>query len=127
MKLKHFALFTTVLLIFQLVDFLFFGTNLSILNDKIVFGLAGNNVLALFITVFLLIILYLIIPKTKTILLFLLIVTGAISNTVDRFIYGGVIDYIKIWFIPIFNLADVAIVVSMVIIFTQIIKKSYQK
>jgi signal peptidase II len=41
-----------------------------------------------------------------------LMVGGAISNVIDRLVHGAVIDFIdlKIW--PVFNLADVAIVVG---------------
>lgn len=42
-----------------------------------------------------------------------LIVAGGISNIVDRFIYGGVIDYIKIGGWPIFNIADILIVIGV--------------
>lgn len=39
-----------------------------------------------------------------------LILAGAISNLLDRFYYGGVVDFIQIWLGSIFNLADCAIV-----------------
>jgi len=42
-----------------------------------------------------------------------LVILGAGSNLLDRFKYGAVIDFIdfKIW--PVFNLADVMIVVGL--------------
>ncbi len=46
------------------------------------------------------------------------ILTGAMSNLWDRFIYGGVIDFIHLhyghWSWPIFNIADIAIVSGVV-------------
>lgn len=50
-----------------------------------------------------------------------LIAAGAVSNVIDRLIYGGVIDFILlhyqnyVW--PVFNIADVAIVVGAFMIF----------
>lgn len=44
-----------------------------------------------------------------------LIVAGGLSNLVDRLIYGGVVDYIKIFVWPIFNIADVMIVVGVLL------------
>lgn len=45
-----------------------------------------------------------------------LIVGGALSNYVDRLIYGGVIDYLAFWKYPVFNLADSFIVVGVFIL-----------
>lgn len=46
---------------------------------------------------------------------------GAISNLIDRLIYGGVIDFISFsygtWSFPIFNIADCSIVLGVVIMF----------
>jgi signal peptidase II len=43
-----------------------------------------------------------------------LVLAGAISNLLDRLVYGGVVDFIQIGFCgyswPIFNVADLAIV-----------------
>lgn len=47
-----------------------------------------------------------------------LVLAGALSNLVDRCLYGGVIDFIHLsydtWSWPIFNIADVAIVLGVV-------------
>lgn len=47
----------------------------------------------------------------------LLVICGAVSNIIDRMVYSGVIDFIVIhyqdWSFPVFNLADVYIVVGI--------------
>ena len=49
------------------------------------------------------------------------IITGSVSNLIDRVVYGGVIDFIllsyKQYSWPVFNVADMAIVLGVVIIF----------
>ncbi|NQU78008.1 signal peptidase II [Candidatus Falkowbacteria bacterium] len=45
----------------------------------------------------------------------LLVITGAISNLIDRLKFGYVIDYINLKFWPVFNVADVMIVVGVII------------
>ncbi|HUG07753.1 MAG TPA: signal peptidase II [Acidimicrobiia bacterium] len=48
-----------------------------------------------------------------------LVLGGAIGNLVDRFargdglLDGGVIDWIELWFIPTFNLADASVTVAV--------------
>lgn len=39
-----------------------------------------------------------------------LILGGSVGNLLDRLFSGGVVDFIQIWRIPIFNLADLAII-----------------
>ena len=42
-----------------------------------------------------------------------LIILGALSNVLDRLIFGFVIDYVNIFIWPVFNLADCMIVVGV--------------
>ena len=53
----------------------------------------------------------------------LLVLSGAISNLLDRFIYSGVIDFIELsaygWVWPDFNVADIAIVLGVGIMLYQ--------
>ena len=60
--------------------------------------------------------------QTKTALVFIL--SGAISNMIDRVSRGCVIDFIdlKIW--PVFNLADIYITIGVIILLANLIKKS---
>lgn len=43
----------------------------------------------------------------------ILVLVGALGNVVDRWVYGGVVDFIVVhygaWYFPTFNIADVAI------------------
>ncbi len=46
-------------------------------------------------------------------IIIIVIVSAAISNLIDRFYYGGVVDFIHLRFGSIFNLADIAIVIAI--------------
>ena len=52
--------------------------------------------------------------KNEIIWPYSLVLGGAISNMIDRILYGGVIDFIQVscygWFWPVFNVADMIIV-----------------
>ena len=39
-----------------------------------------------------------------------LVIVGALSNLIDRLKYGFIIDYVQVWILPIFNIADLMIV-----------------
>lgn len=42
-----------------------------------------------------------------------LIIIGGYSNLFDRIFYQGVVDYLSIWYWPVFNLADIYIVIGV--------------
>lgn len=60
------------------------------------------------------------VKEGKPIIGYILILTGAFSNFLDRIFYGGVIDFIVIWFgdwsWPAFNIADAAILLGIAFI-----------
>jgi signal peptidase II len=51
---------------------------------------------------------------------FTLITLGAINNFIDRLIYGYIIDYFNFFLLPIFNLADLMIIVGTGLLVTKI-------
>lgn len=63
--------------------------------------------------------------KAKILFIFLLslILFGALSNLIDRLLYGAVIDYLDLKFFTVFNLADLMISGGMIIYLITYIKK----
>lgn len=53
-----------------------------------------------------------------------LVLGGALGNVVDRFVYGAVVDFIDVHFWPVFNIADAAITVAIVLLVILEWKKS---
>ena len=55
-----------------------------------------------------------------------LILSGSVSNVYDRFVYRGVVDFIELscgrWAWPVFNVADVAIVLGVGIMLWQLLR-----
>jgi signal peptidase II len=43
---------------------------------------------------------------------FVVLIGATVSNIIDRIIYGGVLDYISVPLIPLFNISDMFIVVA---------------
>lgn len=54
-----------------------------------------------------------------------LIIFGAISNIIDRWYYGYVIDYLDLKWFTIFNLADTLICCGTIVLIFSIFKKSH--
>ncbi len=56
----------------------------------------------------------------------IIILSGAVANILDRIYYGCVLDFIDFHFWPIFNLADIFIVLGIsVLLFKFLTKNSY--
>ena len=103
------------------------------LNTGMAFGLnEGNNKNIVVTIIILILILNFVINQKdridkKTGISLCLITAGGISDLIDRFIYKGVVDYIDMIGFPIFNLADVYIVVGWVLLVVSVISYSTKK
>lgn len=107
------------------IDRLFYDR--ATINDQFVFGLFGNNLIAILISVLLLLLIYFLIIKDnqRYYVAFSLLSAGVLSNTIERIYYGGVVDYVNILFIPTFNLADIVIIFALVLIIRSILFMSH--
>ena len=93
------------------------------------FGIMRNSTnlfIVISIVVILFIIYFLIKEEKKDVyvqVIFSLVLGGAISNLIDRLRLGYVVDFIDFQVWPVFNIADAAITVGMVLLFVRIIFK----
>ncbi len=67
--------------------------------------------------------------QKKNIMFHIMILAGALSNVVDRFLYGAVLDFLQfhigVWYWPTFNVADMFIVVGVMGIIVKMVSESY--
>lgn len=97
-------------------------------NTGVAFGFNSGNTKNIFITIFFLcLIIYFIknqfkLINVKTMCALSLMLSGGISNLIDRIARGGVLDFIKISIFPIFNIADISIVIGWILLIINILK-----
>lgn len=93
--------------------------------------LDGSRLLLIFLAIIALIAIYLFFIKNKKLetieyIIYGLLVGGIVGNLIDRVIYGYVIDYLDFYIFnydfPIFNIADICIVISVCLLLLQTIK-----
>ena len=88
-------------------------------NSGVAFGITFNREIIIIVTVILIILIIQIIRTELNIknklskIVSSLVLSGAISNLIDRLVYGKVIDFLHFQFWPIFNLADIFIVAGI--------------
>lgn len=87
--------------------------------------LYGNRFFLIFVSVFAVIFVYYYMLKNKKfnwidIIIYSLLIGGILGNLFDRIVYGYVVDYLDfnifVYNFPIFNIADISIVVSVFLI-----------
>ena len=90
----------------------------AVKNTGIAFGLLeGNNSLWIAVTLVVIGIIAYYYKNEKEIRFgLMLILSGAIGNLIDRILYGGVVDFIKLGFWPTFNLADAYNTIGVILI-----------
>lgn len=62
--------------------------------------------------------------QSQIALLLTIMLINAINNLIDRFVYGGVIDYIHLQYFTVFNLADVSICLASIALAIYLAKSS---
>lgn len=95
--------------------------------------LSGKQLFLIILGISLLIILLKYLEKEKLnnykVIYYSLLIGGILGNLIDRIIYNGVIDFLDFkifgYDYPIFNLADTFIVISVILIIVEIIRKDY--
>ncbi len=104
----------------QIIKYLFITNypNLIVRNSGAVFGFIDSVAIGYALLLLGFAALIWIIVKNKNsnfwVLLFLVLIgAGAVSNLVDRFINGAVIDYIHFFNLNVFNLADIYIIIGI--------------
>ncbi len=144
-KLFWIALITVVLdqiIKNVLLFFMTYGSSITVINGFFNITLIGNTgaafsilssntILLIVISIVVLNVIYFCLIRNKNLsdfeqVSYGLLIGGIMGNLIDRIIHMQVIDYLDFTFgsfnFPVFNLADIVIVVSMVLIAVQIIK-----
>lgn len=91
-------------------------------NTGMAFGFNSGNTKNIFLTIFVLAIVLTFVKNQieridmKTNIVIGMVLGGAVSNLADRIFRKGIIDFIKIYKIPTFNVADIAIVIGWILI-----------
>jgi signal peptidase II len=121
-KKYAFLLFSTLIIADQLSKLIIrhFG-GFYICNEGVAFGLKLPLILFYFLILTFLSLVY-VSNNWKLKIInqgLILMLSGAFSNIIDRFIFGCVIDFIKLPFWPLFNLADILICLGAIMIITE--------
>ena len=101
-------------------------------NSSLAFSLPANQAFILTVIILLLLILTFVYLKklhqqNLEAIWWLIIILGAISNLVDRLLYGAVIDYLEIVWFTAFNLADCLITLGVIGLLLKEFKSSTNK
>lgn len=140
--MKRIVLFSMIIFIIDQIVKLFVGFSLELNTSFTVFNnffyisnvhnygaafsvLYGNRIFLVIVSVITLVLVYYFLLKNKkfdwfNIILYSLLIGGILGNLFDRIIYGYVVDYLDFYIFgynfPIFNIADICIVISVILI-----------
>ena len=140
--MKRIVLFSMIIFIIDQIVKLFVGFSLELNTSFTVFNnffyisnvhnygaafsvLYGNRIFLVIVSIITLVLVYYFLLKNKkfdwfNIILYSLLIGGILGNLFDRIIYGYVVDYLDFYIFgynfPIFNIADICIVISVILI-----------
>ncbi|PPI88632.1 signal peptidase II [Candidatus Pantoea edessiphila] len=97
-----------------------YGIAFSFLDDGKIWQRWFFTIVSIIVIIFLLVISYYDYLNNKICIAYILIISGALGNLIDRFYYGFVIDFIdfhiKNSHFPTFNIADCSIVIGVILL-----------
>lgn len=102
-------------------------------NTGMALGFNEGNGKNIFLTIFVLGIIMVFMKNqseqidNKTRLSLLFVIAGGISNLIDRIFRGAVLDFIKLYKLPVFNIADLYVVIGWVLLIVFLIIYSRKK
>lgn len=146
--MKRIMLFSMIIFIIDQIVKLFVGFSLELNTSITIFNnffyisnvhnygaafsiLYGNRIFLVIVSVITLVLVYYFLLKNKkfswfNIIFYSLLIGGILGNLFDRIVYGYVVDYLDFYFFgynfPIFNVADMCIVVAVILAMIDIIR-----
>lgn len=107
----------------EIVHFVIVGSSLNyIVNKNWFFGAINSNYLLIILgLVFSVVIILFLLKNFSSQFAVIFLFSGAVINLLDRWQYGGAIDYIKIYHIPTFNLPDIYLTVGVVLLVLELV------
>lgn len=106
-KYKIYYAISFIIILLQILEWIIFRNFPYSLNSSAIFGSVNVPIVLIAIACLIFLVLTVIVKKFRFGLG--LLFAGSLSNLLDRALYGGVVDYFKIPYIPTFNFADIII------------------